>query len=935
MKKNLTTNEIRSIFLEFFQEKGHELVESTSLVPLNDPSLLFTNAGMVPFKDLLLGVEKRGYTRATSSQRCLRVGGKHNDLDNVGYTARHHTFFEMLGNFSFGDYFKEETIVFAWELLTKRYEIPPEKLWITVHKDDDESEQIWIEKIGVDPKRISRLDDDENFWTMGDTGPCGPCSEIYYDHGEHIEGEPPSMDSDPGDRFIEIWNLVFTQFDRSKDGTLSPLPNPCVDTGMGLERMAAVLQEEHNNYDIDIFIKLITKASELTGVEDLENPSLRVIADHLRASSFLIADGIVPNNEGRGYVLRRIIRRALRHANKLGMKGNLLASMVPTLIEEMGDAHPLLKKESKIIELNLLQEEQQFSETLSQGMSLLENEIEGLDGKIIPGETIFKLYDTYGFPVDMTADYAREKGFELDLVEYEELMLQQKERARSSSSFSSVLPESLSLEGSTEFVGYEKMNLDTKIIELINTSEETQSKTLTEDEEGVVILEKTPFYAESGGQVGDIGTISSKEFTFKVLDTQKVGDHFGHIGIVEKGEIKKNTKVQAQINKKIRKKIALNHSATHLLHASLRKVLGDHVEQKGSLVDSQKLRFDFTHSKSISEEDILKVEDLINDEIIKNSPSKVEILTMDEAQKKGAIAFFGDKYGEEVRVLDLGEGFSVELCGGTHVKKSGDIGFMKIISESGISAGVRRIEAVTGGGAKDLFNKLIEEYKTLLKLLNLPKDPVLDRLSYLDLHRELLYKFNQVSSQLNSSLDRVIGRVSQLLEENTSLKNTLNKETEISINAPEGDQLMRAIKELILENKELKQQEKAVKSKNIGESIQNIFEESIEVGPYKLVAKKIDGMASSELREAADKLKNESENIIVVFLSEDGDKKPIVVCCSKNVPVDCRNVIDYLVSQLGGSGGGRADFSQGGVESLEDINLVLSSLPEFILSLSS
>ncbi|MBI81420.1 MAG: alanine--tRNA ligase [Gammaproteobacteria bacterium] len=934
MKKNLTTNEIRNIFLEFFQEKGHELVESTSLVPLNDPSLLFTNAGMVPFKDLLLGVEKRGYTRATSSQRCLRVGGKHNDLDNVGYTARHHTFFEMLGNFSFGDYFKEETIAFAWELLTKRYEIPPEKLWITVHKDDDESEQIWIEKIGVDPKRISRLDDDENFWTMGDTGPCGPCSEIYYDHGEHIEGEPPTMDSDPGDRFIEIWNLVFTQFDRSKDGTLSPLPNPCVDTGMGLERMAAVLQEEHNNYDIDIFIKLITKASELTGVEDLENPSLRVIADHLRASSFLIADGIVPNNEGRGYVLRRIIRRALRHANKLGMKGNLLASMVPTLIEEMGDAYPLLKKESKIIELNLLQEEQQFSETLSQGMSLLENEIEGLDGKIIPGETIFKLYDTYGFPVDMTADFAREKGFELDLVEYEELMLQQKERARSSSSFSSVLPESLSLEGSTEFVGYEKMNSDTKIIELINTSE-TQSKTLTEDEEGVVILEKTPFYAESGGQVGDIGTISSKEFTFKVLDTQKVGDHFGHIGIVEKGEIKKNTKVQAQINKKIRKKIALNHSATHLLHASLRKVLGDHVEQKGSLVDSQKLRFDFTHSKSISEEDILKVEDLINDEIIKNSPSKIEILTMDEAQKKGAIAFFGDKYGEEVRVLDLGEGFSVELCGGTHVKKSGDIGFMKIISESGISAGVRRIEAVTGGGAKDLFNKLIEEYKTLLKLLNLPKDPVLDRLSYLDLHRELLYKFNQVSSQLNSSLDRVIGRVSQLLEENTSLKNTLNKETEISINAPEGDQLMRAIKELILENKELKQQEKAVKSKNIGESIQNISEESIEVGPYNLVAKKIDGMDSSELREAADKLKNENENIIVVFLSEDGDKKPIVVCCSKNVPVDCRKVIHYLVDQLGGSGGGRADFSQGGVESLEDINLVLSSLPEFILSLSS
>ena len=423
MKKNLTTNDIRNIYLEYFQENGHELVESASLIPHNDPSLLFTNAGMVPFKDLLLGVEKRGYTRATSSQRCLRVGGKHNDLDNVGYTARHHTFFEMLGNFSFGDYFKEEAIAFAWELLTEKYDIPPEKLWITVHKDDDESEQIWIEKIGVDPGRISRLDDDENFWTMGDTGPCGPCSEIYYDHGEHIEGEPPTMDSDPGDRFIEIWNLVFTQFDRSKDGTLSPLPNPCVDTGMGLERMAAVLQEEHNNYNIDLFSKLVSKAGELTQVNDHENPSLRVIADHLRASSFLIADGVVPSNEGRGYVLRRIIRRALRHANKLGMKGTLLASMVPTLIEEMGDAHPLLKKESKIIEANLLQEEQQFSETLNQGMSLLKSEIEDLNGKVIPGETIFKLYDTFGFPVDMTADFARENGLEVDLVEYDELML--------------------------------------------------------------------------------------------------------------------------------------------------------------------------------------------------------------------------------------------------------------------------------------------------------------------------------------------------------------------------------------------------------------------------------------------------------------------------------------------------------------------------------
>ena len=597
MKKNLSTNQIRSIFLEFFKEKGHEIVESGSLIPINDPSLLFTNSGMVPFKDMLLGVEKRGYTRATSSQRCLRVGGKHNDLDNVGYTARHHTFFEMLGNFSFGDYFKEEAIAFAWELLTKRYEISPKKLWITVHKDDEESERIWIDKIGVDPERISRLDDEENFWTMGDTGPCGPCSEIYYDHGDHIEGEPPTMTSDPGDRFIEIWNLVFTQFDRSKDGTLNPLPNPCVDTGMGLERMTAVLQGEHNNYNIDLFGKLVKNAAELIDEKNLENPSLRVIADHLRASSFLIADGIVPSNEGRGYVLRRIIRRALRHANKLGFKGTLLASMVPTLIEEMGDAHPLLAKESKIIKANLLQEEQQFSETLSQGMLLLESEIAQLDERVIPGDIVFKLYDTFGFPVDMTADFARERGLEVDLVEYEKLMEEQKERARSSNSFTSVVPESLTIKGSTEFIGYDQTNSDTKVVELINTSKESKSDKLAEDEEGVVILEQTPFYAESGGQIGDKGTLSGKGFRFDVLDTQKIGDHHGHFGVVKEGELKINSKVLAHIDEDFRNKVVPNHSATHLLQAALKKILGDHIEQKGSLVEESRLRFDFAHSK--------------------------------------------------------------------------------------------------------------------------------------------------------------------------------------------------------------------------------------------------------------------------------------------------------------------------------------------------
>ena len=659
MKKNLSTNQIRSIFLEFFKEKGHEIVESGSLIPINDPSLLFTNSGMVPFKDMLLGVEKRGYTRATSSQRCLRVGGKHNDLDNVGYTARHHTFFEMLGNFSFGDYFKEEAIAFAWELLTKRYEIPPEKLWITVHKDDEESEKIWIDKIGVDPERISRLDDEENFWTMGDTGPCGPCSEIYYDHGDHIEGEPPTMTSDPGDRFIEIWNLVFTQFDRSKDGTLNPLPNPCVDTGMGLERMTAVLQGEHNNYNIDLFGKLVKNAAELIDEKNLENPSLRVIADHLRASSFLIADGIVPSNEGRGYVLRRIIRRALRHANKLGFKGTLLASMVPTLIEEMGDAHPLLAKESKIIKANLLQEEQQFSETLSQGMLLLESEIAQLDERVIPGDIVFKLYDTFGFPVDMTADFARERGLEVDLVEYEKLMEEQKERARSSNSFTSVVPESLTIKGSTEFIGYDQTNSDTKVVELINTSKESKSDKLAEDEEGVVILEQTPFYAESGGQIGDKGTLSGKGFRFDVLDTQKIGDHHGHFGVVKEGELKINSKVLAHIDEDFRNKVVPNHSATHLLQAALKKILGDHIEQKGSLVEESRLRFDFAHSKPVSTEEITKIEDLINLQIEKNTKSVTKVMTIEEATKKGAIAFFGEKYGEKVRVLDLGEGFSV------------------------------------------------------------------------------------------------------------------------------------------------------------------------------------------------------------------------------------------------------------------------------------
>ena len=653
MSETLSTNEIRKIYLDFFQEKGHTLVESASLIPVNDPSLLFTNAGMVPFKDLLLGVEKRNYKRAVSSQRCIRAGGKHNDLDNVGYTARHHTLFEMLGNFSFGDYFKEEAIFFAWELLTERFQISPDKLWITVHENDDESEDIWIKKVGVDPSRVSRLDDEENFWTMGDTGPCGPCSEIYYDHGEHLEGEPPLLGNEPGDRFIEIWNLVFTQFDRDKDGSMNPLPNPCVDTGMGLERMAAVLQNEQNNFETDILKAIVSEAGKLTGSTDLNNPSLRVIADHLRAASFLIADGITPTNEGRGYVLRRIIRRALRHAHKLGMKEPILSKLVPVLEDKMGEAYPLLIKNSDIIKANLAQEEQQFSSTLEQGMQLLQSAVKTLEGNVISGELVFKLYDTYGFPVDMTADFAREKNLSIDIDQYDSLMEEQKERARSSSSFNSIIPESLNIEGKTDFLGYESNSISSSILEIIPSSDVNNDGELSEDEEGMILLKETPFYAESGGQVGDKGLIKSNGSIFDVFDTQKKGDHFLHLGVVKSGTFKKKDPVEAEINQKYRDRVKSNHSATHLLHASLRTILGDHVEQKGSLVDDSRLRFDFAHNGSIEKENLDAIENLVNEEIAKDIESLTETLPIDEAIKKGAIAFFGDKYGDDVRVLNI------------------------------------------------------------------------------------------------------------------------------------------------------------------------------------------------------------------------------------------------------------------------------------------
>ena len=867
----MKTKQIRKTYFDYFISKDHELVDSGSLIPQNDPSLLFTNAGMVPFKDVLLGVEKRPYTRAVSSQRCLRVGGKHNDLENVGYTARHHTFFEMLGNFSFGDYFKREAIEFAWDLLTNKYSLPADKLWVTVFKDDDESEAIWKEEIGIPADRISRLDEEENFWTMGDTGPCGPCSEIYYDHGPHVEGSPPAMGADPGDRFIEIWNLVFAQFDRSKDGTLSPLPNPCVDTGMGLERMAAVLQGKHNNFETDLFAPLIKEAASICGTKDLNDPSLKVIADHLRASAFLVADGISPSNEGRGYVLRRIIRRALRHADKLGSKQPVLSSMVPTLVKQMSNAYPILKKNSKLIKANILQEEEQFASTLVQGMGLLKEEVKNLKGKTIKGELIFRLYDTYGFPPDMTADFARENNLKVDLKGYEEAMTKQKERGREASTFGSVIPESLNLKGSTNFVGYEKDEVKAKIVELVSLSDGKAQEKIKKNQEVVVILDKTSFYAESGGQVGDSGVLIGNKFEFEIKDTQKIGDHVGHVGSLSKGSASKGDSVVAKINQQARSKTVLNHSATHLLNSALRTVLGDHVEQRGSLVNEDKLRFDFVHKKQVSKEEIKQIEAIVNSEIRANSETITETMPIKEAEKKGALAFFGDKYGEQVRVLSMGGDFSVELCGGTHVQRTGDIGYFKVMAETSISAGVRRIEALTGEAA-----------------LNLSQDS----------HDNL----DSLALQLNTSSEQVSEKVSQLIDANKSLKQEVDK----------------------------------LKSSNLSATASDLSLESEEIEGIKVFAHKMEGLDSSALRETADQLRNKEKNSLIVLISIFEDKIPIVIARHKDLEkVDARKVMNHMVNLLGGSGGGRSDFSQGGIENVEDIDIALASLSEFLVSLNS
>lgn len=688
-----TSAELRSEFIKFFQDRGHQEVSSSSLVPHNDPTLLFTNAGMVQFKDLFLGREKRAYRRAVTAQRCVRAGGKHNDLENVGYTARHHTFFEMLGNFSFGDYFKREAIQYAWEFLTVVLALPAEKLWVTVFEDDEEAAEIWLNEIGVDPARFSRCGLKDNFWSMGDVGPCGPCSEVFYDHGPEVAGGPPGTPQEDGDRYIEIWNLVFMQFNRDADGNMTPLPRPSVDTGMGLERLAAVMQGVHSNYQIDLFRKLIMAASEVTGCGDSEEKSLCVIADHIRSCAFLVADGVLPANEGRGYVLRRIIRRAIRHGYMLGVKEPFFFRLVAPLCEEMGQAYPELPNNRRQVERVLKLEEERFAETLEQGMKILEQAISSLNGREIPGGTVFKLYDTYGFPTDLVADIARERGFQLDMEGFEREMEAQRDRARAASHFGTEHQLAVDLHSRTDFTGYEHLEDQTTVVSMIHNGELVSQ--LNDGDNAVLVVDRTPFYAEAGGQVGDIGIIRSDSGQFWVSDTQKQGDTYLHIGRWDGGTLRVGDEVVLAVDRVRRGRTALNHSATHLLHAALRQILGEHVQQKGSLVNGDRLRFDFVHFEPLSREQLQAIERLVNEQIRMNSVVETRVMSLDDAKKAGAMALFGEKYGDQVRVLRMGE-FSTELCGGTHVKALGDIGIMRITSESGIASGVRRIEAVTG-----------------------------------------------------------------------------------------------------------------------------------------------------------------------------------------------------------------------------------------------
>ncbi|MGS2724077.1 alanine--tRNA ligase [Porticoccus sp. GXU_MW_L64] len=843
--------EIRDAFLNFFASKGHSVVESSSLIPGNDPTLLFTNAGMVPFKDVFLGDEKRNYSRATSSQRCVRAGGKHNDLENVGYTARHHTFFEMLGNFSFGDYFKRDAIQYAWEFLTKVLGLPEERLWVTVHVSDDEAADIWLKEMGVSPERFSRLDED-NFWAMGDTGPCGPSSEIFYDHGEDVPGGPPGSENDDLDRYIEIWNLVFMQYQRDADGTMTPLPKPSIDTGMGLERIAAVMQGEHNNYDIDLFRNLIAAAAEVTGEaalgkEGLQNKSLRVIADHIRSSAFLIVDGVLPSNEGRGYVLRRIIRRALRQGHKLGVSEPFFYRLVAALVAEMGTAYPELASRQGQVEKVLKAEEEQFAKTLDKGMAVLEQALADMSGSELPGEVVFQLYDTYGFPTDLTNDICRERNLSIDIDGYQKQMDAQKARARAASNFSVDYSASVNLEGSTEFAGYQQLQQQGAVTALLVAGESVQQ--LVAEQEGVVVLDRTAFYAEGGGQVGDSGYLELANGRFEVHDCIVQGDNHLHVGVMQQGTVQVGDQASSSVNADVRTATALNHSATHLLHAALRQVLGDHVTQQGSLVDAERLRFDFSHFEAMSAEQVKQVEQMVNTQIRRNTPVTAEVMSMEAAKESGAMMLFGEKYGDEVRVLTMGDGFSVELCGGTHVQRTGDIGLLRITAESGIAAGVRRIEAVTGSGAIALFDQL----ETRLQA---------------------------VAATVKSSVATVEDKVIQLMERHRDL------------------------------SKELE----AAKAKLASSAGGDLVAQAQEVGGVKVLATVVEGVDGKALRDVMDQIKSKLDKGVILLAAVSGDKISLVAGVTKPVTgqVKAGDLMKFVAEQVGGKGGGRPDMAQGG-----------------------
>ncbi|EPZ7443070.1 alanine--tRNA ligase [Escherichia coli] len=868
-----STAEIRQAFLDFFHSKGHQVVASSSLVPHNDPTLLFTNAGMNQFKDVFLGLDKRNYSRATTSQRCVRAGGKHNDLENVGYTARHHTFFEMLGNFSFGDYFKHDAIQFAWELLTseKWFALPKERLWVTVYESDDEAYEIWEKEVGIPRERIIRIGDNkgapyasDNFWQMGDTGPCGPCTEIFYDHGDHIWGGPPGSPEEDGDRYIEIWNIVFMQFNRQADGTMEPLPKPSVDTGMGLERIAAVLQHVNSNYDIDLFRTLIQAVAKVTGATDLSNKSLRVIADHIRSCAFLIADGVMPSNENRGYVLRRIIRRAVRHGNMLGAKETFFYKLVGPLIDVMGSAGEDLKRQQAQVEQVLKTEEEQFARTLERGLALLDEELAKLSGDTLDGETAFRLYDTYGFPVDLTADVCRERNIKVDEAGFEAAMEEQRRRAREASGFGADYNAMIRVDSASEFKGYDHLELNGKVTALFVDGKAVDA--INVGQEAVVVLDQTPFYAESGGQVGDKGELKGANFSFAVEDTQKYGQAIGHIGKLAAGSLKVGDAVQADVDEARRARIRLNHSATHLMHAALRQVLGTHVSQKGSLVNDKVLRFDFSHNEAMKPEEIRAVEDLVNAQIRRNLPIETNIMDLEAAKAKGAMALFGEKYDECVRVLSMGD-FSTELCGGTHASRTGDIGLFRIISESGTAAGVRRIEAVTGEGA----------------IATVHADS--DRLS-------------EVAHLLKGDSNNLADKVRSVLERTRQLEKELQQ---------------------------LKEQAAAQESANLSSK-------AIDVNGVKLLVSELSGVEPKMLRTMVDDLKNQLGSTIIVLATVAEGKVSLIAGVSKDVTdrVKAGELIGMVAQQVGGKGGGRPDMAQAGGTDAAALPAALASVKGWV-----